>query len=93
MFEIVFLGTSASIPTPGRSLPATLVKHQGQRFLVDCGEGTQLRLMQANESLKIPHIFLTHDYLDHALGLGGLLFSVSLRRMKPVSNQSQWSTR
>jgi len=84
MFEIIFLGTSASIPTPSRSLPAILVKHHGKRFLVDCGEGTQLRLMQAKESLKIPHIFLTHDHLDHVLGLGGLLFSVSLRRMKPV---------
>lgn len=84
MIEFVFLGTSASIPTPTRSLPAILVKHQGQRFLVDCGEGTQLRLMQAGESLKIPHIFLTHDHLDHVLGLGGLLFSLSLRRMEPA---------
>jgi len=84
MIELVFLGTSASIPTPTRSLPAILIKHQGQRFLVDCGEGTQLRLMQAGEGLKIPHIFLTHDHLDHVLGLGGLLFSLSLRHMKPA---------
>ncbi len=83
MFEITFLGTAASIPTATRSLPAILVKHEGQRFLVDCGEGTQLRLMQAGESLKILHIFLTHDHLDHILGLGGLLFSLSLRRMEP----------
>lgn len=41
-------------------------------------------MMQAGESLKIPHIFLTHDHLDHVLGLGGLVFSVSLYHMKPV---------
>lgn len=84
MFEITFLGTSSSIPTSTRSLPSILARHQGQRFLIDCGEGTQLRLMQAGQSLKIPHIFLTHDHLDHVLGLGGLLFSLSLRRMKPI---------
>lgn len=83
-FILLFLGTSASIPSPIRSLPAILLKHQRQRFLVDCGEGTQLRLMQAGESLKIPHILLTHDHLDHILGLGGLLFSLSLCRMKPT---------
>jgi ribonuclease Z len=84
MFEVIFLGTSASIPTATRSLPAILLKHRGERFLIDCGEGTQQRLMQASESLKISCIFLTHDHLDHVLGLGGLLLSISLRRMKPV---------
>ncbi len=84
MFKIIFLGTSAAVPTAQRSLPAILVKHEGQRFLVDCGEGTQLRLLQAGESFKIPHIFLTHDHLDHILGLGGLFFSISLLRMEPT---------
>ncbi len=83
MFDILFLGTSASVPTLGRSLPATLVRHQGQRFLVDCGEGAQLRLLQAKESLKVSHVLLTHDHLDHILGLAGLLFSLSLLRMMP----------
>jgi ribonuclease Z len=82
--EIVFLGTSASVPTAERSLPSTLIKYQGLRYLVDCGEGTQLRLMQAGESLKIRRIFLTHDHLDHILGLAGLLFSISIRRMRPI---------
>ena len=84
MFEVTCLGTSASIPTASRSLPAFLVEHEGLRFLVDCGEATQLRLMQAGESLKIPHILLTHDHLDHILGLAGLLFSLSLLRMQPT---------
>lgn len=84
MLEIVFLGTAASVPTAGRSLPAMLVKSQGERYLVDCGEGAQLRLMQAGESLKVSRVFLTHDHLDHWLGLGGLLFSLSLLRMQPV---------
>lgn len=84
VFTITFLGTAASIPSPCRSLPAILLNYQEQCFLIDCGEGTQLRLMQAGESLKIPHILLTHDHLDHILGLGGLLFSLSLRRMKPT---------
>ena len=84
MIELSFLGTSAAIPTATRSHLATLVKHEGQCFLVDCGEGAQLRLMQARESLRIPYIFLTHDHLDHILGLGGLFLSLSLLRMQPT---------
>jgi ribonuclease Z len=84
MLEIIFLGTSASVPTASRSLPATLVKCQGERYLVDCGEGAQLRLMQATEDLNVSHILLTHDHLDHWLGLAGLLFSLSIRRLSPA---------
>jgi len=40
--------------------------------------------MQARKSLDIAHIFLTHDHLDHLLGLGGLFLSLSLRRANPV---------
>ena len=74
MFEILFLGTSASAPSAKRGLSAQIVKHDEHRFLVDCGEGTQRQILQSGTGFKnITKILLTHGHLDHILGLGGLL--------------------
>ena len=74
MFEIIFLGTSASAPSIRRGLSAQLVKHDEYRFLVDCGEGTQRQILQAGVGFKrLNRILLTHGHLDHILGLGGLI--------------------
>jgi ribonuclease Z len=74
MFEIVFLGTSASAPSIRRGLPAAMVLHNEQRFMVDCGEGTQRQLLQSGLGFKrLDKILLTHGHLDHILGLAGLL--------------------
>ena len=74
MFEILFLGTSASAPSAKRGLAAQIVKHDEYRFLVDCGEGTQRQIMQSGAGFKnLNRILLTHGHLDHILGLGGLM--------------------
>ncbi len=74
MFELVFLGTSASAPSVYRGMPALAVLAGEQRFLVDCGEGTQRQILRSGIGFKrLNHIFLTHAHLDHILGLGGLL--------------------
>jgi len=36
--EIIFLGTSGTVPTPKRSLPAIVIKKENEYFLFDCGE-------------------------------------------------------
>jgi ribonuclease Z len=74
LFEILFLGTSASAPSAYRGLSAQIVKHDEHRFLVDCGEGTQRQILQSGTGFKnLTKILLTHGHLDHILGLGGLL--------------------
>ena len=74
LFEIVFLGTSASAPSAKRGLAAQLIKHDEYRFLVDCGEGTQRQILQSGVGFKhLEHILITHGHLDHILGLAGLL--------------------
>ncbi len=74
MFELVFLGTSASAPSVHRGLSSLLIKHEEFRFLVDCGEGTQRQILRAGVGFKrLNQILLTHGHLDHILGLGGLV--------------------
>ncbi len=73
MFELVFLGTSASAPSVGRGLSAALVLHREYRFLIDCGEGTQRQILRSGLGFKrLDRILITHGHLDHILGLGGL---------------------
>jgi ribonuclease Z len=82
MFELVFLGTSASAPSVRRGLTASMVLHKEYRFLIDCGEGTQRQLLKSGLGFKrLDKILLTHGHLDHILGLGGL-----------VSTFSRWET-
>src|SRR5688572_21492372 len=74
MFEVIFLGTSASAPSIQRGLPALVVLANEYRFLVDCGEGTQRQILKSGIGFRrLDHILLTHSHLDHILGLGGLV--------------------
>jgi ribonuclease Z len=78
MFDIVFLGTSASAPSIDRGLSSALVLHRDQRFMIDCGEGTQRQLLRSGFGFrKLDKILLTHGHLDHMLGLGGLVSTFS----------------
>jgi ribonuclease Z len=78
MFEIVFLGTSASAPSIHRGLSAQVVMHNEYRFLVDCGEGTQRQILQSGLGFKrLERILITHGHLDHILGLAGLLSTLT----------------
>lgn len=82
MFEITYLGTSASAPSIQRGMPSLIVIHNEHRFMVDCGEGTQRQLLTSGIGLKKLNKFLfTHGHLDHILGFGGL-----------VSTMAHWET-
>ena len=78
--DVVFLGTSGSMPTAKRALTATLVRRGGERLLFDCGEGTQRQLLRSDVGLlELEEIFLTHYHADHYLGLPGMLKTFALR--------------
>ena len=82
MFDLVFLGTAAAVPSTERGLPALLVAKGSSRFLIDCGEGTQRQLMRAGVGFRgLTHVLLTHAHLDHVLGLAGLFATLALYRL------------
>ena len=78
--DLVFLGTSGSMPTAQRAPTAILVRRGGERLLFDCAEGTQRQLLVSSIGLiELREIFLTHYHADHYLGLPGMLKTFALR--------------
>jgi ribonuclease Z len=78
--DLVFLGTSGSVPTARRGLAGTLLRRGGERILFDCGEGTQRQLLRSAVGLvELPEVFVTHFHADHYLGLPGMLKTFALR--------------
>ena len=78
--DLVFLGTSASMPTARRAPAGLLLRRGGERLLFDCAEGTQRQLQRSAVGLpEIEEIFLTHLHADHVLGLPGMLKTFALR--------------
>jgi ribonuclease Z len=91
MFEIVFFGTSASAPSIYRGLSAAAVLAGEDRFLVDCGEGTQRQILRSGIGFKkLNRIMLTHAHLDHILGLGGLVSTFT--RWESMDDLSIWGS-
>jgi ribonuclease Z len=78
--DVVFLGTSGSMPTAKRALSATLVRRGGEKLLFDCAEGTQRQLLRSDIGLvELEEVYLTHFHADHYLGLPGMFKTFSLR--------------
>jgi len=92
LFEITFLGTSASAPSVHRGLPAQVITYNEYRFLVDCGEGTQRQILQSGLGFKrLDRILITHGHLDHILGLAGLVST--FLRWETIDHLEIWAGR
>ncbi|HUP48051.1 MAG TPA: ribonuclease Z [Thermoanaerobaculia bacterium] len=85
--RVVFLGTSGGSPSSERNLASLAVVFDGRVILLDCGEGTQYRLLQGPVSSgRIEAIFITHLHGDHLYGLPGLLATLGLNgRTDPLA--------
>ena len=78
--DLVFFGTSGSVPTAQRAPSALLLRRGGERLLFDCGEGTQRQLLRSSVGLvELREVFISHFHADHYLGLPGMLKTFALR--------------
>jgi len=74
------------MPLPYRHLTSVLLRRDGDLFLFDCGEGTQVSLKRLNlKWKKIDAIFISHTHADHVTGLPGMLMlSAQVDRTEPL---------
>ncbi|MBB3048314.1 ribonuclease Z [Litorivivens lipolytica] len=87
--QFTFLGTSAGVPTRQRNVSGFALSIDDHRdwYLVDCGEGTQHRLLQSRHSLaRLRAIFISHVHGDHCYGLPGVIASANMSgRTQPLT--------
>lgn len=77
--KLTILGCHSASPHENKNPTAQLFDIRGHRFLIDCGEGTQVQLRKAKVSfVHIKHIFISHLHGDHFYGLPGLVSSFRL---------------
>jgi ribonuclease Z len=84
--EAFVLGCGGMMPLPYRHLTSVLLRREGDLFLFDGGEGTQVSLRKLNlRWKKINAIFISHTHADHVTGLPGLLMlSAQVDRDEPL---------
>ena len=79
MLSVTILGNNSAVPAFNRHPTSQVVSHDGNNFLVDCGEGTQIQMIKYRiRRGKISHIFISHLHGDHYFGLVGLLNTFGL---------------
>ena len=79
MFAVTILGNNSAVPAFNRHPTSQVVTIDGNNYLVDCGEGTQIQLINYKiRRSKISHIFISHLHGDHYFGLIGLINSFNL---------------
>ena len=90
IFELTLLGTNGAVPSPRRHASGQFLRTETEDFLIDCSEGTQIRLLEAGHGLgRCRHILISHLHGDHYFGLPGLITSLSLnRRPHPLTIHS-----
>jgi ribonuclease Z len=79
MLSVTILGNNSAVPAFDRHPTSQVVTLDGNNYLVDCGEGTQIQMIRYKiRRSKISHIFISHLHGDHYFGLVGLINTFGL---------------
>jgi len=74
--SLTVLGSNAAMPAYGRITSAQVLHSNNFLYLIDCGEGTRIRLSEYKiKRNKIAVIFISHLHGDHCFGLPGVISS------------------
>ena len=92
--KVTLLGTGGPRPDPRRAQPAVLIDVGAERYLVDCGDGTTRRLLDAAiDPGSVQTLILTHLHIDHCIGVAGFVYAgwfagrKSLRLFGPTGSE------
>ena len=86
-FSLTILGSGAAIPLADRNPTAQILQLDNRKFLLDCGEGTQMQIRRfSSKPQQISNIFISHLHGDHFYGLIGLINTFHLLNRKSELN-------
>ena len=77
MRKLIFLGVGGGAPSRW-GLPGILLIKDGFSVLFDCGEGTQLKILEKGLGINVDVVAITHMHGDHVLGLPGMIQTMGL---------------
>lgn len=76
---LTILGCGSALPTRKNYPSSQILELRDKQFLIDCGEGTQIRMRQLGiKTNRLGHIFISHLHGDHCFGLIGLISSFGM---------------
>ncbi len=76
---LTILGCGSALPTRKNFPSAQLLELRDKQYLIDCGEGTQIRMRQMGvKTARLGHIFVSHLHGDHCFGLIGMISSFGM---------------
>lgn len=83
--RVTAIGTSGGMPTSQYGTSCMYLSLFGEKLLLDCGEGSQQRLMRYDSSPNVDSVYISHFYADHTLGLPGLVQTLEMHeRDRPL---------
>lgn len=73
--KLTILGSGTTVPSKERSAPAYLLEVASKLILLDSGEGTKRRIVEADKDpIDIDYFFYTHTHIDHVNELPAILW-------------------
>ncbi len=77
--KITILGSGSALPTKNNFHASQVFEMRGRRYMIDCGEGTQIKIGQYKVNVtRLDNIFISHLHSDHCIGLVGLISTLAM---------------